>query len=302
MAVVAADTLLNALCPACGSDDYRRLAEEGPLGIVQCQRCRLVFTSPRYTRPQAHYLGERDAIMRKYGAILRGESGHNRDANYDQELRAIAEIAPSGRLLDVGSHCGFFLRRARGMGWDLTGVEPSRSACALALEYFGLNVAPGTLNEAAFPSQSFDVVTLVDVFEHIEQPMTLLSEIHRVLKANGLVFIKVPNIVYYLAKHRVARAMGIETEIFDAKEHVAHYSSRTLRRTLEHAGFRIERWFVPRPIQDGAVWKRALRSIGHAAARAEFAASGRFGPLAMDLAVLARSTEPTHECVELLAG
>ncbi|HEX3247289.1 MAG TPA: class I SAM-dependent methyltransferase, partial [Chloroflexota bacterium] len=228
MAAFAVDTLVNALCPACGSDDYRKLADEGPLGIVQCQQCRLVFTSPRYAQPQAHYLGEHDDIMRKYGAILRGESGHNRDENYDQELLAIAEIAPSGRLLDVGSHCGFFLRRARGMGWDLTGVEPSRSACALALEYFGLNIVPGTLGEAAFSSQSFDVVTLVDVFEHVEQPMTLLREIHRVLKPKGLVFIKVPNIVYYLAKYRVARAMGIETEIFDAKEHVAHYSCHTL--------------------------------------------------------------------------
>jgi 2-polyprenyl-3-methyl-5-hydroxy-6-metoxy-1,4-benzoquinol methylase len=290
-ALIASDALVVAPCPACGSEDRRTLAHEGRLGIVQCQRCRLVYTSPRFARPQEHYLGEREAIIKKYGAILRGEAGHPRDVNYDQELRAIAEIVPSGRLLDVGSHCGFFLRRARGMGWDLTGVEPSVNACALGREYFDLNIVHGTLGEAAFPARSFDVVTLVDVFEHVEQPVALLREAYRVIKPGGVLFIKVPNIVYYLAKHRIARVLGVDTEIFDAKEHVAHYSSRTLRRTLSQAGFSVERFFVPRPIQDGATWRKAFRSTGHAIARLEFVLMSRFGPLAMDLAVLARPAE-----------
>jgi 2-polyprenyl-3-methyl-5-hydroxy-6-metoxy-1,4-benzoquinol methylase len=288
---ISPNTLVEAACPACRSKERRILAHEGPLGIAQCLDCRLVYTSPRLSAPQAHYLGEREAIVQKYGSILRGERGHPRDANYDQELRAIAEIAPSGRLLDVGSHCGFFLRRARGMGWELTGVEPSASACALGRDFFGLNIVQGTLAEAAFPPRSFDVVTLVDVFEHVDQPVALLREVRRVIKPSGVLFIKVPNIVYYLAKHRLARLMGIETEIFDAKEHVAHYSARTLRRTLRAAGFQVQRVFVPRPIQDGAAWKRALRSGGHVVARLEFALMRRFGPLAMDLAVLARPTE-----------
>ena len=114
--LVAADTLIEVACPACGANRRRLLASEGTLGIAQCQRCRLVFTSPRLAHPQEHYLGERDSIMRKYGSILRANR-HNRDANYDQELGVIAEIKPTGRLLDVGSHCGFFLRRARGMSW-----------------------------------------------------------------------------------------------------------------------------------------------------------------------------------------
>jgi SAM-dependent methyltransferase len=248
----------------------------------------LIYTSPRYASPQAHYLGDRDSILRKYGAVLRGEAAHNRDPNYDQELRAIAQLVPTGRLLDVGSHCGFFLRRARGMGWELTGVEPSQHACALAREFFGLTMIQGSLAEADFPNRSFDVVTLVDVFEHIEEPVSLLREVHRVMRPGGVLFIKVPNIVYYLAKYRVARAVGIDGEIFDAKEHVAHYSIGTLRRTLRFASFEIVRSFVPRPIQDGSAWKKTLRLAGHAVARAEFALSRRFGPFAMDLAVLAR--------------
>jgi 2-polyprenyl-3-methyl-5-hydroxy-6-metoxy-1,4-benzoquinol methylase len=292
-AVADRRTLVDVFCPTCGAEKRRPVAHEGPLGIVQCRRCRLVYTSPRFTAPQAHYLGEREAIVKKYGPILRGEAAHPRDANYDQELRAIAEMIPAGRLLDVGSHCGFFLRRARGMGWDLTGIEPSANACALGREFLDLNIVQGTLAKAEFPARSFDVVTLVDVFEHVDQPVVLLREAHRVIKPGGVLFIKVPNIVYYLAKYRVAQALGLRTEIFDAKEHVAHYSARTLEGTLAQAGFRVHRFFVPRPIQDGAVWKKALRSAGHTLARLEFALGRRFGPFAMDLAVLARPAEAT---------
>lgn len=288
---VRPDRLIAVPCPVCGSRRQRALAPEGPLGIVQCRDCRQVYTSPRFESPQAHYLGGREAIERKYGAILRGEQGHNRDPNYDQELRAIAEIKPTGRLLDVGSHCGFFLRRARGMGWDLLGVEPSTNACALAREHFGLEIVTGTLAEARFADDAFDVVTLVDVFEHIDRPVELLAEIRRVIRPDGVLFIKVPNVVYYLAKYRLARALGLDVEIFDAKEHVSHYSSRTLQRVLGRAGFQAQRFFVPRPIQDGARWKQALRSAGHRLARLEYSLSERFGPLAMDLAVLARPME-----------
>ncbi|MFN0073630.1 MAG: class I SAM-dependent methyltransferase [Chloroflexota bacterium] len=281
-------TLVEVPCPACGHESSRSLAREGDFRIVRCQRCRLAYTSPRYKSPQAHYLGEREAILQKYGAILRGEAGHNRDANYDEELRAIARVRPAGKLLDVGSHCGFFLRRARGLGWSIQGVEPSPNACELAREYYGLEIVQGTLIEADFPSQSFDVVTLVDVFEHIDAPLELLKEVHRIIMPSGVLFIKVPNLVYYLAKYRLAGALGLDTEIFDAKEHVVHYSARTLRRTLTAAGFVVQRAFVPRPIQDGAAWKHALRAGGHAVARLEFAFTRRFGPLAMDLAVLAQ--------------
>ena len=134
-------------------------------------------------------------------------------------------------------------------------------------------------------------MTLVDVFEHIDQPSRLLQEIHRVMKPNGVLFIKVPNVVYYLAKYRMATALGLQVEIFDAKEHVAHYSLSTLRRTLNRSGFRVNDFFVPRPIQDGTAWKRAARALGHMAAQLEFATTRRFGPMAMDLAVLAKPAQ-----------
>jgi SAM-dependent methyltransferase len=287
--VIQEHSLVHTACPACGADRPARVAEEGTLGIARCGACRLLYVTPRLAEPQAHYHGDRDAVLRKYGPILRGEKGHNRDPNYEQELGALRRLKPTGRLLDVGTHCGFFLRKARGMGWELTGVEPSPIGARLAREFYGLDVRNATLEGAAFPDGSFDLVTMVDVFEHIGEPLALLSEVRRVLRDDGLLFVKVPNGRYNLFKHRLfRRALRLrDVEIFDAKEHVVHYTAETLRAMLAAGGFRPRLMFVPLPIQDGAWWKCALRSTAYAVARAQRALGGGFGELATDIAVVA---------------
>jgi SAM-dependent methyltransferase len=281
--------LLHVPCPVCGADSARRVAREGPLGIVRCGACRLLYVTPRLAEPQAHYHGERDAVLRKYGPILRGEKAHNRDPNYEQELAVLRREKPTGRLLDVGTHCGFFLRKARGMGWTLTGVEPSPIGARLAREFYGLDVREATLEGARFPDRSFDLVTMVDVFEHVGEPLEVLAEVRRVLRDDGLLFVKVPNGRYNLFKYRLfRRTLRLrDVEIFDAKEHVAHYTAETLTATLAAAGFRPRLAFVPLPIQDGAWWKCALRSVAYRLARAQRALGGGFGQLATDIAVVA---------------
>jgi 2-polyprenyl-3-methyl-5-hydroxy-6-metoxy-1,4-benzoquinol methylase len=287
---LAAEKLVVACCPGCGAAPDNQIAEEFGLGVQRCRRCTVVFVSPRLPEPQHHYQGTREGILRKYGPVLRGEKGLNRDPNYREELAAIARIQPAGRLLDIGTHCGFFLRLARGMGWQLQGVEPSASA-ELAREFFGLDVLRGYLEDLALPSDSYDVVTIIDVVEHLEEPGRLLSEVFRVLRPGGIVFIKTPNARYNLFKYllirRVLRLQRVE--VFDAKEHVVQFTRETLGQLLERAGLEVVHDFVPRPIQDGASWKCALRSCARGLARLEHRATGgRFGPLATDLAVIGR--------------
>jgi SAM-dependent methyltransferase len=287
--LTAAQALVHVACPRCGADRPVRVASEGALGIARCRSCSLLYVTPRFAEPQAHYHGERADVLRKYGAILRGEAVHNRDPNYEQELGVLRTLKPRGILLDVGTHCGFFLRKARGMDWTLIGVEPSPIGATLAREFYGLDVRTATLQDAGFPDCSADIVTMVDVFEHIADPRDLLAAVRRVLKDDGLLFIKVPNGRYNLFKYRLIRQiMGLKrVEIFDAKEHVVHYTIETLRTTLSENGFRIRLDFVPLPIQDGAAWKCALRSLARAIARVQRVLGGGFGPLATDIAVVA---------------
>ena len=89
--------------------------------------------------------------------------------------------------LTVDSFCA-----TRGRGWDAEGVEPSPVLGELAREKFGLKVKTGALESAAFPDESFDVITLLDVIEHLHDVRTMLKEIRRIIKPDGVFFIKTP--------------------------------------------------------------------------------------------------------------
>jgi SAM-dependent methyltransferase len=279
--------LVTIRCPACGEDRPRDLATEFGLVIARCRNCGIVYTRTRLPEPQRHYHGSVEAGYAKYREVFEGLSPHGRDPSYDEHLDLLESLTQPGDLLDIGSHCGFFLRKARDRGWRVLGLEPSPSSSRLAREQFGLDVRTSTLEDADIPDASFDVVTLVDVFEHVDTPRPLLKEIRRVLRPAGRVFIKVPNVRYVLLKHRSLRHVpGLLKDVFDAREHLVYYSDGTLARMLRSSGFGVEVLATPSPIQTGGMLRRCVRAAGPAIARR--VPRGTALPLATDIVAVGR--------------
>lgn len=276
-------------CPLCGATDRQEVAEEWSLRIVRCSSCDLIYVSPRLRDPEKNYWGDETAMETKYRPVFDGLAPHNRDRNYLEHLATIREFKPRGRLLDVGTHCGFFLRLARGHDWDIEGIEPSPTNAALARKKFDLHITNDYLHDDSFDADSFDVVTLVDVFEHITDPRDLLGRVYRILKPGGILFIKVPNADWNRLKHRVLVGLIGSTgfDIFDSREHVVHYTQTTLTRMLATVGMQPIRMYAPRPIQTGRAWKRAGRSLAWTLARAHCAVTGQLGAFATDVACVA---------------
>ena len=131
------------------------------------------------------------------------------------------------------------------------GVEPSPPLSEMARSHFGLTVKTGYLEDAGFENDFFDIVTMTDVFEHISEPKLLLAGIKKIIKPDGILFIKVPNGNFSLLKLRLARASGrlSQHDIFDSYEHVVHYSPLALKSMLEGAGFIVKKFYIGRPIQ-----------------------------------------------------
>lgn len=249
-------------CPLCGAVERATLyVERAVLGIVRCRRCTLIYVSPRLRNPEQIYWGDADKYEEEARLIFEGRARHHRDPNYLEDLRLIERFKVKGAFLDIGSNMGFFLRHTRGRLWDVTGLEPSPSVSDIARKRFGLNIHTGFLDDARFSERRFDVVTMTDVFEHIGNPRAMLREIRRILKPDGIVFIKVPNGCFNLLKLRVARLLGREHffDIFDSYEHVVHYSARTLRKMLGLEGFVVLYAGIARPVQV-PVWHKY---VGH---------------------------------------
>ncbi len=244
-------------CPLCASLDYQKVVEEWSLAVVRCRTCGLMYTNPRLKGSHLNYWFEeneaetRQKFMEKYGAVLRGEKAHPRDRHYEKHLEEIAQVKPTGELLDVGAHCGFLMRLAK--NWHVTGVEPSPLFARFAQEYFGLDVRIGLLHEVDLPKHHYDVVVMTDVLEHVANPREVLGQVHALLKSDGLVYIKIPNGNWSRVKQWVlVRLLGRKNfDIWDCREHVVHYTPRTLRKMLEASGYRVRRIGLFEPVQAG---------------------------------------------------
>lgn len=194
--------------------------------IVQCLECKLVYTNPRPS--------DRD-ILRGY---VEGEDqkyfveAESRSINAYLSLHTVRRYRTGGRLLDIGCSMGFFLNAARIL-FDAHGVELSRWACDFAGNKLGINVRCGTLQDARFPSGHFDVVTLIDVIEHLPDPMGTMREIARIIKPGGMIYLVTPNIESLSAKLLRGFWWGFRSA------HLYYFSPSSIRRLLEAAGFRI---------------------------------------------------------------
>jgi 2-polyprenyl-3-methyl-5-hydroxy-6-metoxy-1,4-benzoquinol methylase len=245
-----------SFCPLCKTKKYKEIHKErGSLGIVRCLSCGLIYVNPRLKAPEKIYWGDIDMYFKEAKLIFEGKAKHHRDPNYINDLKLISKYKPTGNFLDVGTNMGFFLRNARSWGWDLYGVEPSPSLSEMARRYFSLNVKTAFVEEAGFEENSFDVISMTDVFEHLPHPSETLKEVHRILKPDGILFIKVPNGLFNLLKFYLAKmTRGLENyDLFDSYEHLVHYSHKTLQSMLEKHRFKIMKTTISKPVQT-PVW------------------------------------------------
>lgn len=239
-------------CPLCDTSQHKEIYKErGALGIVRCSNCSLLYVNPKLKDPEKIYWGDADKYFNEARLIFEGKAKHHRDPNYLADLKVIYKYKTSGNFLDVGTNMGFFLRNAWDWGWNLYGVEPSPSLSEMARKYFNLNVKTAFLQEAGFTDSFFDIVTMTDVFEHLSEPGEVLAEVHRILKSDGILFIKVPNGLFNLFKFYISKIMGRlkDFDLFDSYEHVVHYSQKTLQLMLKKYGFKVIKILIGKPIQ-----------------------------------------------------
>lgn len=137
-----------------------------------------------------------------------------------QTIRTASRMLSSAysdmRLLDVGCSSGAVVWIAQNMGLHAEGVEPTEKPAANARAR-GLQVHQGLLHEVKFPDDSFDVITLFEVIEHLDKPANLLKECRRILRPGGILVIGTGNTSSWTRKIR-----GNTWDFFDMRQHGGH--------------------------------------------------------------------------------
>jgi len=139
-------------------------------------------------------------------------------------VRLLTRFAPrGGRLLDVGCGTGYTLSLVSG-DYRCVGLDASPDAALAARAKAGAPVTRGDACALPFPDGSFDVVTALDVLEHLDDDARAMSEIHRVLAPGGVAVLSVPAHQWLFSPHD--RALG----------HVRRYSRKSFLNLMQHSG------------------------------------------------------------------
>jgi len=260
-------------CPICGIPDYE-LLEPATYGndvteanirrfyssssdvkrmdpLVRCRGCHLVLLSPRVRE---------DIVVTSYqnavDPIFFGQNPHRIRTFtrlFEKVLAVLGNKNPAGlNVLDVGCAGGAFPKAAMDLGCTVVGVEPSVWLCEQARQRYGVDLRPGLLAEQKFPPESYDIVTLWDVLEHLPQPARELEEIHRLLKRDGSLVVSVPDY------DSIARKLLGKHWPFFLNVHLFYFTERTLSRLLEKQRFRLQgRFPLWQTLEFGYVLERA---------------------------------------------
>ncbi len=153
-------------------------------------------------------------------------------SNFARRVRWLRPHARGARLLDVGAAYGFLVEAARREGFDAIGLEPAQGCVAWARRELGVEMVPGSIERASFAEESFDVVTLLDVIEHVVDPALALRQVRRWLRPGGLVVIETGDYQGLLA-----RVCGSRWYYYDPPQHLTYFSRLSLERLLRRTGF-----------------------------------------------------------------
>jgi SAM-dependent methyltransferase len=225
------------VCDLCGASDTapllsgpdRQLGGQERFTLVRCRACGLIYQNPQavdmspyYPQDYAPFEAARPKATGRVSAWLQ--------ARDEQALRRL--VGRAGRVLEVGCATGDYLLTLHQRGWEVTGVEFSDHAAAIARQR-GLDVRTGDLLEASLPSESFDSVLLRHVLEHVPSPTATLAEIHRLLAPGGTLSVVVPN---YASLERVL--CGRYWHGYDLPRHLFTFTPCTLSAAIESVGLR----------------------------------------------------------------
>lgn len=232
----------KAVCGICGKDDKTLCFEadikrgDGCYDISFCRRCQVGFTVP---------FPSSEVLSRLYASgSYRSDDG----TRFNTVLESFVRYFTAGKagrirkfhtgrgsLLDIGCGRGLFLDIMKKEGWRVAGVEFNKETASYANKVYEINVmTPQAM--MTLPDESFDVITIFHVLEHMPDPAAVLRTCVKLLKKHGLLVIAVPNMASLQASLGKSNWFHL-----DIPYHLYHFTLNGLQRLLLENSMKIEK-------------------------------------------------------------
>ena len=246
------------------SKDYVYKNISGFYNIVQCKKCKLVYTNPRLKNDilKEHYYKTNDfgsavgklqlekkkdiifqrKILVNYFNYPFGKKSilykithyplYSHSIKKRRETLIIPKFINNGKILEIGCSYGIYLYQLKRMGWEVKGIELNKKAAnygshMLNLEILNLDILEFNTNE------KFDIIYMRMVLEHLKSPMLVLEKINALLKPNGRLVLILPDFSGFEVRLYKKYAYTLQVPY-----HLYHFTPKTINNYLKMFNFR----------------------------------------------------------------
>lgn len=229
-------------CPICGNE-VKEWGHKNGYDLWQCLNCGLVFVYP-LPNPELVYSEDYFSGAKKgFGYVDYDEDKKPMIPTFEKYISLFKKFGKEkGKIFDIGAATGFFLDLCRKEGFDVSGVEISDFAADVARKK-GIPVKTGTLDNCDIEKNSLDIVTMLDVLEHVTNPSQEIIRSKELLKEGGLLVVNAPN-----GQSLLAKMLKDKWHLVVPPEHLFYFSPKNLGQFLEKNGFKV--------IYSGTIGKR----------------------------------------------
>ena len=239
--------LIRTNCPRCGSfgsirivttPDYE-MSVQSPFEVGQCLNCHFIYSSvrPDYkTLFSRFYPDDYLCYGSKQNWFVSMVDKQRMRRQALQRFNLIKKYFPlsKNKVLEVGCATGEFLKVCFQHGNEVHGIEPNNKLSD-SLKKSGINVINNTLEEATVKDNSFDLICLFNVFEHLWDPVYSLYKLNSLLKTGGILVLEVPD--FDSPWRKIFHHYWF---LYHLPRHLSHFTRNQLNELMVEFGFRNE--------------------------------------------------------------
>ncbi len=196
--------------------------------VIQCSNCGHIMLHP-YPNPQE--------LITLYSQLEDHEyleEAVNRSKVFKRLIKRAKKIKPNiCSILDIGAYCGLLLKEANDMNIHGIGIDPSHWAAKIAKNKFNIDVLVGTINDYPLKNQFFDLITLVDVIEHINNPVEYIQYISSHQKSGDVLLIVTPDFGSPTSKLLKKNWWHVRPA------HISYFTTKSINNLLNKYGYNI---------------------------------------------------------------
>jgi len=231
-------------CHAAGFEQLSdRIRHDEAIPVLRCLNCGLIFldkTKPEFTietYQSEEYLNKNPQL---YGTESLGDYDRARMETYRSKAgKVLSLLKPEAAVLDIGCGCGSFLSLIKPSVKKVVGIELNKPLADYAREKLKIEIYDQPL-ESTELSQKFDAILMLQVIDHLMDPIAALKKAKTYLKDDGFIWVEVPNTDEALMRYLPENTLAQHRLFHYHRAHLWYFNIDTIKQLFALAGLNCE--------------------------------------------------------------